>query len=129
MPSALLTGLLMLGGGAVPINAAAIALKPTYEHVFMLSVDGMHNSDLNKYIIDNPSSNFAKLLRTANRYTDCYTSAPSDSFPGTTAQISGGDPATAGIWYDDTWDSTYYPSQSAGSNCTGPAGAEGMISS
>ena len=37
------------------------------------------------------------------------------------AQYTGGSPRTTGIWYDDVWDWTYYP---AGSNCTGPVGAE-----
>lgn len=37
------------------------------------------------------------------------------------AQYTGGSPNTTGIWYDVTWDSTYY---GPGTNCQGPPGYE-----
>lgn len=54
---------------------------------------------------------------------DAYTSGPSDSFPGTLNQFTGASPRTTGIWYDDTYDRSFFD---AGSNCKGPPGAEGM---
>lgn len=49
---------------------------------------------------------------------------PSDSFPGTMNQMTGAHPRTTGVWYDDTWDRTFY---APGSNCSGPPGAEGIL--
>lgn len=42
------------------------------------------------------------------------------------AQFTGAGPRTTGVWYDDTYDRTYF---SRGSNCTGKPGAEGKIES
>ncbi|KAK6432658.1 hypothetical protein LTR95_011173 [Oleoguttula sp. CCFEE 5521] len=92
-----------------------------YKHVVAISVDGMHSSDVTKWVALSPNSNISKLLQTGYEYTDAWTSAPSDSFPGSLAQFTGATPKTTGVWYDDTWDRTFYD---PGSNCTGPAGAE-----
>lgn len=58
-----------------------------------------------------------------NLVVDAYTSGPSDSFPGTLNQFTGASPRTTGIWYDDTYDRSFF---AAGSGCKGPPGAEGM---
>ncbi|KIW59718.1 hypothetical protein PV05_04152 [Exophiala xenobiotica] len=100
---------------------AAPASNALYKHVLVFSVDGMHSSDVEKYVAVRPESNISKLLSTGYEYSNAFTSAPSDSFPGSIAQYTGGSPRTTGIWYDDVWDWTYYP---AGSNCTGVPGAE-----
>lgn len=92
----------------------------TFEHVAVFSVDGLHNSDLDKYLELGPS-NISQLLSTGYRYTNANTSWPSDSFPGTLAQFTGSSPRTHGVWYDDTWDRLLYP---PGSNCSGAPGAE-----
>jgi Type I phosphodiesterase / nucleotide pyrophosphatase len=93
-----------------------------YKHVFFVSIDGFHGSDVQHYVSKRPRSTIARLLDTGYEYTNAYTSAPSDSFPGTMNQMTGASPVHTGIWYDDTYDRTFYP---PGSNCTGPAGAEG----
>lgn len=118
-----------------------------YKHVAMFSVDGLHPSDVEKYVALRPRSTFAKLLKTAYDYTgiavlsltlqhvyidtysanhpiDAYTAGPSDSFPGTLNQLTGASPRTTGVWYDDTWDRDYYE---PGSNCKGDSGAEGVL--
>lgn len=72
----------------------ALADSKVYKHVVMFSVDGLHGSDVEKYIAKRPDSTIATLLKTAYEYTDCYTSAPSDSFSGVAAFITGADPRT-----------------------------------
>jgi predicted AlkP superfamily pyrophosphatase or phosphodiesterase len=68
-----------------------------YKYVAAFSVDGMHSSDVEKYVTLKPGSTIATLLKTAYEYTDCYTSAPSDSFPGVAAFVTGASPRTTGI--------------------------------
>lgn len=89
-------------GALVSRVAAAPAWKSDgpYKHVFAVSPDGLHASDIPKYVAMRPNSNIAMLLETGIEYTDAYTSAPSDSFPGTCAQFTGGGPRTTGVWYD-----------------------------
>jgi predicted AlkP superfamily pyrophosphatase or phosphodiesterase len=81
---------------AVAVPAFADSDK-VYKHVVTFSVDGLHGSDVEKYVAKRPASTIATLLKTAYEYTDCYTSAPSDSFPGVAAFISGANPRTTGI--------------------------------
>ncbi|KAK5757682.1 hypothetical protein LTS12_012141 [Elasticomyces elasticus] len=92
-----------------------------FKYVIMISVDGMHASDVEKWTTYSPNGNISALLKTGYEYTNAYTSAPSDSFPGTMAQYTGATPKTTGVWYDDTWDRTFY---APSSGCLGPAGAE-----
>ncbi|KAL9581768.1 MAG: hypothetical protein Q9212_003706, partial [Teloschistes hypoglaucus] len=97
----------------------------TYKHVAVFSVDGMHGSDVEKYIALRPQSAIAQLLETGYEYTDAFTSAPSDSFPGTLAQFTGASPKTTGVWYDDAYDRTFYaPFSETKKHCEGKAGAE-----
>ena len=93
-----------------------------YEHVAVFSIDGFHGSDVPKYIAKRPKSTIAKLLATGFEYTNAFTSAPSDSFPGTMNLFTGSSPRTTGVWYDNTYDRSFF---APGSNCTGPIGANG----
>ena len=99
--------------------------KSPFKYVVAISVDGLHSSDIPKYLGIRPKSNIAELLKHGYEYTDAYTSAPSDSFPGTLAQFTGSNPRTTGVWYDDIWRRDYY---TPGSDCKGPPGAEGRRS-
>ena len=92
-----------------------------YKHVIAISVDGFHGSDVEKYVSARPKSTIATLLQAGIEFTNAYTSAPSDSFPGTLAQYTGASPATTGVWYDDTWDRSFYAPES---DCTGDPGTE-----
>jgi predicted AlkP superfamily pyrophosphatase or phosphodiesterase len=109
------------------ISAGLVAAEreSVYKHVAVFSIDGFHASDVAKYIALRPKSTIATLLETGYEYTEAFTSAPSDSFPGTQAQFTGASPRTTGVWYDDTYDRKYF---APGSNCTEKPGAEGMIS-
>jgi hypothetical protein len=103
---------------------AARPTRRTYEYVAAFSIDGFHGSDVGKYIAQRPNSNIAKLLTTGFEYTNAFTSAPSDSFPGTLNQFTGASPRTTGVWYDDTYDRTFF---GPGSDCSGPPGHEGTL--
>jgi hypothetical protein len=69
-------------------------------HVLLISVDGLHQSDLQWYVTHHPGSELAKLATGGAQYTSAHTPVPSDSDPGMTAQMTGGDPRTTGVFYD-----------------------------
>ena len=67
----------------------------------------------------------------ASIYPNALTTAPSDSFPGMIAQVTGATPKTAGLFYDDSYDRTVFPSALfytsqglADPGCTGAPGTE-----
>jgi hypothetical protein len=89
------------------------------EHVLLISVDGMHQSDLAWYVQTHPKSTLAMLVAKGVDYSNASTPFPSDSFPGLIGQVTGGNPATTGIYYDDTWNHAVFPAGTT--NCVGPA--------
>jgi hypothetical protein len=97
---------------------------PKFQHVAAFSIDGLHASDIDKWLAKKGTSTISKMLQHGYRYTNAFTTFPSDSFPGTLAQYAGAFPRTTGLWYDDIWDKAFYPPNS---NCVLPAGAEGTI--
>ncbi len=94
------------------------------KHVLLISVDGMHEIDLQRYVSSHPASSFARLLAHGVHFTDAHTSRPSDSFPGLLAFMTGGSPKTHGVFYDDTYDRTLF---APGSNCQGNPGTEAQF--
>ena len=91
-------------------------------HVLLISVDGLHASDLQKWIDANPSSTLAWLSERGTTYSRARTTFPSDSFPGMIGIVSGGTPKSTGVYYDDSFDRTLYAA--GNTTCTGPAGSE-----
>ena len=76
----------MIAPKTLPFVAALIASvvadnSKVYKYVVAFSVDGMHSSDVEKWVALKPQSTIATLLQSGYEYTDCYTSAPSDSYP------------------------------------------------
>lgn len=110
----------------------ACAIDPTFanpfsggtvQHVLLVSVDGLHQSDLAWYVQTHPGSTLAALMGRGVDYINASTPFPSDSFPGMVAQVTGGNPSSTGIYYDDTWNHALFPAGTT--NCSGPApGAE-----
>ena len=88
------------------------------DHVLLISVDGMHQSDLAWYAQTHPKSTLAALMAQGIDYSNASTPFPSDSFPGMVGQLTGGNPATTGIYYDDTWNHAVFPVGTT--NCSGP---------
>jgi Type I phosphodiesterase / nucleotide pyrophosphatase len=93
------------------------------QHVLLISVDGLHQQDLTWYVKNYPNSLLAALYRQGVEYSNAETPFPSDSSPGMTAQVTGGNPVSTGIYYDDTWNHDVFPAGTT--NCSGPVpGAE-----
>src|ERR1017187_5357620 len=92
---------------AIPIGLTAgpaAAEHPHHarvQHVVLISVDGMHQSDLDWYVANHPNSELAKLAEGGQEYTNDHTANPSDSDPAGTALMTGADPKLTGIYYDD----------------------------
>lgn len=90
--------------GAAQWSSQNVAYRNTsttpFKHVIAISIDGMHSSDVAKWLAIRPNGSIAGLVNTGMQYTDAWTSAPSDSFPGTLAQYTGAMPPTTGVWYD-----------------------------
>jgi hypothetical protein len=125
------TVIAVAAGASDPSAALAWSVTPDYEHVLLISVDGMHAIDLANWVQNHPTSNFGKLANSGIIYPNAFTTAPSDSYPGMIAQVTGASPKTAGLFYDDSYDRTKYPSQAFYTSqnlpdpgCTGSPGTE-----
>ncbi|WP_426505630.1 alkaline phosphatase family protein [Dactylosporangium sp. McL0621] len=118
--------------GALALSASApAAADPAHDqrgrgrgaHVLLVSVDGLHQQDLAWYVAHRPGSALARLAGAGLTYRNAVTPFPSDSFPGMLAQVTGGDPKTTGVYYDDSYNPQLFPAGTT--TCTGAApGAE-----
>jgi hypothetical protein len=72
--------------------------------VLLLSVDGLHDFDLARFVANNPQSTLARLSEHGRTYTNATATKPSDSFPGLLAIVTGGTPRSTGVYYDDGYD-------------------------
>jgi hypothetical protein len=94
---------------ALTTGSSALAAAPV-QHVLPLSVDGLHQSDLAWWVRQHPNGSLARLVRHGASCTNAATPIPSDSSPGLVGQLTGGDPAVTGIYYDDTYNRALLPS-------------------
>jgi hypothetical protein len=99
--------------GAQGATAGQPAAK--IKHVLLISVDGMHQSDLAWYVAKHPHSELAKLTKAGREYTSAQTSNPSDSDPGGSAIMTGADPGVMGVYYDVEYS---HAVDEAGAKCT-----------
>jgi hypothetical protein len=123
---------LLLGLGAAICAAAAPSLalahhgdgdqKPGARHVLLISVDGLHASDLQTWIDANSGSTLASLSARGTTYSNARATFPSDSFPGMLALATGGTSKSTGVYYDDSFDRSLYPPSDT--TCSGPVGTE-----
>ncbi len=89
--------------------------QPTpIRHVVLISIDGLHEFDMTRFIHDHPKSALAQLARQGVQYRQSFTPAPADSFPGLMALVTGGTPGQTGVFYDVSYDRALSP---AGSDC------------
>ncbi len=105
---ALAAGLPAATGSAAPARSNA-GTSSSIKHVLLISVDGMHQSDLAWYVHHYPQSELASLAGRGSQYTDAHTQVPSDSFPGMVGQLTGGTPAVTGVYYDDEYNHALLP--------------------
>ncbi|MFJ9707072.1 alkaline phosphatase family protein [Streptomyces sp. NPDC101234] len=98
-------------GGLTAATSGPAAASPASRsrHVLLLSVDGLHQSDLAWYVARHPRSALARLVGGGVEYTHARTTVPSDSFPGMVGQLTGGDPGVTGVYYDDTYSNALLP--------------------
>ncbi|MGW4527348.1 alkaline phosphatase family protein [Amycolatopsis sp. NPDC004378] len=93
----------------LPAAAPTASAEDGVRHVLLISVDGLHQTDLAAYAAAHPRSAMAALLARGTAYGDARTPVPSDSFPGLIGQLTGGDPAATGIYYDATYNHGLLP--------------------
>jgi Type I phosphodiesterase / nucleotide pyrophosphatase len=96
------------------------------QRVLLLSIDGMHEVDLARFVAHNPGSALAALARHGVQYTNAWVNRldgsatnPSDSFPGLLALTTGGSSRTHGGWYDVSYARDLY---AASAGCKGARG-------
>jgi hypothetical protein len=99
----------------------------TIQHVLLISVDGLHQSDLNWWVANHPGTALANLALGGAQYTSAHTPVPSDSDPGMTAQMTGGNPKSTGVYYDVSYSHNVY--EAGTTSCTGPTGGDVVFDS
>ena len=102
----------LAGAAARPAHAVH---RRAQRHVLLISVDGLHQSDLTWWVRHHPRSALAAMTRRGTEYTRAMTPVPSDSYPGLIAQLTGGDPRSTGIYYDVSYNRRLL---APGSSCT-----------
>src|SRR5260221_6743404 len=110
--SVLLLGILLVTGTFVGLaihGTASARGGEQAKHVLLISVDGLHQSDLTWYVGTHRDSTLASLVKQGVESTTAQTPFPSDSFPGMTAPMTGGNPKSTGIYYDDSYNRSLYP--------------------
>jgi len=89
-------------------GASAIAQAAGIDHALLISVDGLHALDVELYVASHKNSAFAELASHGTTYSNAHTPANSDSFPGLLALVTGGSPVSHGLFYDVSYDRTYF---------------------
>lgn len=93
------------------------------KHVLLISVDGLHQSDLQWYVKNHPGSTLATMVNGGLEFTNAHTPVPSDSDPGGTALMTGGDPRSTGVYYDVSYNHKTY--EAGTTSCNGqPTGGD-----
>jgi len=124
----------VVASAAVVLGSAALAspaatAQPSQpsgiQHVLLISVDGMHQSDLDWYVATHPGSELARLATGGAEYTDAQTADPSDSAPTGTGLMTGADPKLTGIYYDDEYSHDVFPPGTT--KCSGPVPGGNVI--
>jgi hypothetical protein len=87
------------------------------KRVLLISVDGLHALDVARYVDSHPNSTTAQLTRHGITYSNVRTPANSDSFPGLLALVTGGSPVTGDLFYDVSYDRSYFAN--GDSTCSG----------
>jgi hypothetical protein len=99
--------LLLVTSVCFVIASSKIQLKaqpsPRIRRVLLISVDGLHALDLANFVRTHPHSTLAQLSASGITYTQAFTSRPSNSFPGLLSMLTGGSPASTGVWYEGAY--------------------------
>jgi arylsulfatase A-like enzyme len=106
------------GGLMVERLEAREVLSAPDQHVFILSIDGLHQADVADPNLRADLTNIRALQQAGVTYTNASTTSPSDSFPGTLSYLTGAGPGTTGVFYDDSYSRTLLPPMAAGGGST-----------
>jgi hypothetical protein len=79
-----------------------------FQHVLILSVDGLHEADITDPGLQANLTNILNLEASGVTYANASTTSPSDSFPGTLSYLTGAKPGTTGVFYDDSYSRTLF---------------------
>src|SRR4051794_4189371 len=94
---------------ACALAPLALAAPPApYQHVLVLSIDGLHAADLTDPASAQYLPDVLDLANHGVRYSNAHAVTPSDNFPNVIAQFTGATPKTSGIYYDDTFRRNYF---------------------
>jgi hypothetical protein len=96
----------------IPLFVAAFSASGgngPYQHVLLLSVDGLHNADINDPSVAPYIPDILDIAHHGITYSNAYAVKPTDNFPNMIAQVTGAGPKTSGIYYDETYRSDYFP--------------------
>ena len=119
-----------VGAVMVPSGLVNAGSSAPSKHVLLVSVDGLHASDLSQCEANGECPNLASLAGFGTTYSHAMTSEPSDSAPGTMGLATGADPKLTGVYYDDSYDRTMFTPAAQTStdtqDCTGTPGTETM---
>jgi hypothetical protein len=88
--------------------AFAVVTGNRIQHVLLISIDGFHAVDLEICVAKGTCPNLKNLTQHGFTYTNASTTKPSDSFPGLSAQLTGGTSKSTGVFYDASYDRTLY---------------------
>jgi len=130
MPKTLLAfGMLCGVSATVTISDQAIAanLNGSYQHVLILSIDGLHAADIADPLLASSLPNILNFEKSGVVYTNAFTTSPSDSFPGTLSYLTGANPQTTGVYYDDSYSRTLTKPIAEGGNTTTIPGTEVLL--
>ncbi|MEH2297559.1 MAG: alkaline phosphatase family protein [Nostoc sp.] len=110
---------------AIPNRNVIAAIAPgSYQHVLILSVDGLRSADILDPGLQRYLTNINSLRSVGVTYPNAFTTSPSDSFPGTLSYLTGAGPATTGVYYDDTYARNLTAPIAEGGNINSPLGTE-----
>src|SRR5882724_8626195 len=102
---------------AVTAQAHGVGEENDIKRVLLISVDGLHALDVARYVDSHPNSTMKQLTTHGITYTNARTPANSDSFPGLLALVTGGSPVTSDLFYDVSYDRSYFAN--GDSTCSG----------
>jgi len=83
--------------------------------VLLISIDGAHALDIQKFVRENPSSTLAQLQRRGTTFTNARQPILGDSTPGLMSILTGGSPAVTGLIYSPFYARDLSP---PGSDCS-----------
>jgi len=101
----------------IAVPAHGIGQEGEIKHVLLISVDGLHALDVARYVDGHPYSTLTQLTKHGIIYSNARTPANSDSFPGLLALVTGGSPVTGDLFYDVSYDRSYFAN--GDSSCSG----------